>query len=304
MRWHPEPNQGTGASKSLGIKVSGKDGEKPALAPGLYIVATPIGNLRDITLRALDVLAGADLIACEDSRVTGKLLAAHGIATPMTAYHEHNAARARPKLLARIADAGAVALVSDAGMPLVSDPGYKLVAACRDADIPVTVIPGASASLTALAASGLPSDRFLFLGFLPNKPKARRAALAEVATSRASLIVFESNRRLAALLSDAAEILGPRNAAVCRELTKLHEEVARGELGELAAHYREGGAPRGEVVVIVAPPGEDDTAVDDDTLDRELQAALGRLSLRDAVAQVTQKRPAPRGGASMPAPWR
>jgi len=275
--------------------VDGNDGENPALAPGLYLVATPIGNLRDITLRALDTLRQADTIACEDSRVTAKLLAAHGIATPMTPYREHNAARARPKLLARLKEGACIALVSDAGTPLISDPGYKLVAACRAAGIAVTAVPGPSAVLAALTLSGLPTDRFQFVGFLPPRESARRNALAALAGTDATLVAFESGRRLAALLGDAAAIFGPRPAAVCRELTKLHEEVSAGDLAELAGRYATNGAPRGEVVVVIAPPGDGDGAgFDDAALDDRLRDALDRESLRDAAASVARETGLPR----------
>src|SRR5499427_4131194 len=199
----------------------------PPLPAGLYLVATPIGNLRDITVRALEVLAAADLIACEDTRVTRKLLDRYGIATPLTPYHEHNAAEVRPKLIARLADGAAMALVSDAGTPLVSDPGYKLVREARTAGASVTALPGASAALAALTLSGLPTDRFLFEGFLPAKEGARRARINELKRIPATLVLFESGARLAAALADLAAELGPRQAAICRELTKLYEEVRR-----------------------------------------------------------------------------
>ncbi|MCZ6884799.1 MAG: 16S rRNA (cytidine(1402)-2'-O)-methyltransferase [Alphaproteobacteria bacterium] len=279
--------------------MAGKDGETGALAPGLYLVATPIGNLRDITLRALDVLGGADLIACEDSRVTGKLLTAHGISTSMTSYHEHNAARVRPKLIQRLTDGARLALVSDAGTPLISDPGFKLVAACRDQGIPVTAIPGASAPLAALVLSGLPSDRFQFVGFLPAKQEARRKAFAKLADVDASLILFESGHRLARSLNDAAEVLGPRQAAICRELTKLYEEVVGGDLPSLAARYLEQPPPKGEIVIVIAPPGSSgDDEMSDDALDQMLrdtiQGAVRGESLRDTVDAVTEATGFPR----------
>src|SRR5438270_817351 len=193
----------------------------PALAGGLYLVATPIGNLRDVTLRALEVLAAADLIACEDTRVTRKLLDHYGITAPLTPYHDHNAATARPKLLARLAAGAAVALVSDAGTPLVSDPGFKLVRAACEAGHAVTALPGPSAVLAALAVAGLPTDRFLFEGFLPPKQAQRRSRIAELARIPATLVLFESGPRIAAALADLADGLGAREAAVCRELTKL-----------------------------------------------------------------------------------
>ncbi len=275
--------------------MDGNHGENRALAPGLYLVATPIGNLRDITLRALDALKAADLIACEDTRVTAKLLAAHGIRTPLTPYHEHNAARARPRLIARLKEGARIALVSDAGTPLISDPGFKLVKACRADGIPVTALPGASAVLAALTLSGLPTDRFHFAGFLPPRTKARRDALATLAGVEATLVLFESGRRLAALLDDAADVLGPRPAAVCRELTKLHEEVASGDLPELARRYGRDDAPRGEICVVIAPPTEGAAGeIDEAALDAKLREALGRESLRDAAASVAEATGLPR----------
>ena len=259
------------------------------------MVATPIGNLGDISLRALEVLAEVDLVACEDTRTTRKLLTAHGIAARLTAYHDHNAARVRPKLMARLECGAAVALVSDAGTPLISDPGYKLVAAAAEANVTVTAVPGASAGLAALTVSGLPSDRFLFAGFLPNKSGARRRALAELARVPASLVIYESARRLPAALTDMAEVLGPRPAAVARELTKLHEEVRRGTLAELAEHYQAAGPPKGELVVVVGPPGPDAaTAPDPEALDAQLRAAFRHASLRVAVAAVAEATGLPR----------
>ena len=266
-----------------------------ALAPGLYLVATPIGNLADISLRALDVLAKADLVACEDTRRTRKLLSAHGIGAALTSYHEHNATRVRPRLMERLKSGESVALVSDAGTPLVSDPGYKLVEAAIASGIAVTAIPGASAGLAALTVSGLPTDRFFFAGFLPARAAARRRALGELAAIEASLVIYESARRLPAALADMAQVLGPRQGAVARELTKLHEEVRRGTLSELADHYGGAGPPKGEVVVVVGPPergGRATLAAQD--LDAKLGAALGRASLRDAVAAVTAETGLPR----------
>ena len=206
----PQPSHGGARSKRP--RPSGGAGRP--LEPGLYLVATPIGNARDITLRALDVLAGAQVVACEDTRTTGKLLGMHGVAARLTAYHEHNAARVRPALLARLARGEAVALVADAGTPLISDPGYRLVAAARDAGVAVTAVPGASAPLAALCVSGLPTDRFLFAGFLPARQAARRRGLEALATVDATLLMFESARRLAGSLADMADVLGPREAAV------------------------------------------------------------------------------------------
>lgn len=253
---------------------------------GLYLVATPIGNARDITLRALDLLAGAHVVACEDTRTTGKLLSIHGISAKLTAYHDHNAARVRPALLARLSRGEAVVLVSDAGTPLISDPGYRLVVEARAAGIPVTTAPGASAPLAALTVSGLPSDRFFFSGFLPPKRGPRRRALERLAAIDGTLVVFESARRLAASLADAAAALGPREAAVVRELTKLHEEVRRGTLDALAAHYKSAGAPKGEIVIVIAAPKADAEGLDDEAVDGLLRSALATNSLRDAAARV------------------
>lgn len=278
----------------LQAKGSGTGGScKPQ--PGLYLVATPIGNLRDITLRALDTLAGVDVIACEDTRVSAKLLRAYGLEVPLLPYHDHNADAMRPRLLERLREGEAVALVSDAGTPLISDPGFKLVRACAAEGIPVTALPGASAVLTALQLSAQPSDRFLFAGFLPPRTAARRTALAALAALRASLIFFESGPRLAGMLADLAGELGPRPAAVARELTKLFEEVRRAPLPDLAAHYAAAGPPKGEIVVVVGPPDPDAAAGDsDEALDAMLAAALTRLSVRDAVAEVCRHSSRPR----------
>ncbi len=254
--------------------------------PGLYLTAVPIGNAGDITLRALTVLAAADAIACEDTRMTGKLLAIYGIKAALLPYHDHNAERMRPAIVARIAAGQAVALVSDAGTPLISDPGFKLVAAVRAAGLAVTCLPGASAPLAALLLSGLPCDRFLFAGFPPARAAARRAAFAELAAVPATLVFFESAPRLAAGLADLAAVLGDRDAAVARELTKRFEEVRTGRLAELAAYYAEAGPPKGEIVVVVGPAMPGAAATDEAGIERDLRAALGRASLRDAVAEI------------------
>lgn len=246
----------------------------------------PIGNAADITLRALDTLRRVDAIACEDTRVTRKLLGMHGVGTPLLSYHEHNAQRMRPVLLQRVRDGASIALVSDAGTPLVSDPGYKLVREAVAEGVPVTALPGPSAPLAALVLSGLPTDRFLFAGFLPPRSAARRTALGELAGLRATLVFFESAQRLPAMLSDAAQVLGPRAAAVARELTKLFEEVRRDPLDRLAAHYAEAGPPRGEVVVAIGPPEPGALAGDDETVDAALREALEHASVKDAAAQV------------------
>ena len=279
----PEPNSAPARTYVL----SGGEVAAPVLAGGLYLVATPIGNLRDITLRALEVLAAADVVACEDTRVTRKLLDHYGIRTALTPYHEHNAAQARPAILARLGEGAAVALVSDAGTPLISDPGFKLVRAAQDAGHAVTAIPGASASLAALSVAGLPTDRFFFEGFLPPKEAQRRKRIAELARLPATLVLFESGPRLAAALADLAAGLGQRDGAVCRELTKLHEEVRRGDLATLAREYRDGAETRGEIVIVIGPPSEEEDTVAETDLDALLLGALARLSLKDAVQEIT-----------------
>jgi 16S rRNA (cytidine1402-2'-O)-methyltransferase len=290
---HPEKPALDQPSPVAGTYVlQGREFAVRALAPGLYLVATPIGNLADITLRALETLAAADLIACEDTRVTARLLDRYGIKTPLTPYHDHNAAAARPKILARIRDGGAVALVSDAGTPLISDPGYRLVRAAQDADAAVTALPGASAVLTALGVAGLPTDRFFFEGFLPPKDIARRKRIAELARLPATLVLFETGPRVAAALAALAAELGDRTAAICRELTKLHEEVRRGGLAELARHYAEGGETRGEFVLVIAPPQAPAPSAAD--VDELLREALRSQSLKDAVGAVAAATGEPR----------
>ena len=265
--------------------LAGQAIEAPRLAAGLYLVATPIGNLRDITLRALEMLAAADLVACEDTRVTRKLFDHYGLSAPLTPYHDHNAETARPKILERIAAGDAVALVSDAGTPLISDPGFKLVRDATAAGLAVTAAPGASAAVMALTVAGLPTDRFFFEGFLPPKSAARRTRITELARIPGTLVLYESGPRLADALSDLAEGLGARAAAVCRELTKLHEEVRRGTLETLARDYAAGAETRGEIAIVIAPP---DAPVPSgaEEVDALLRAALTRVSLKDAVAEV------------------
>jgi 16S rRNA (cytidine1402-2'-O)-methyltransferase len=265
------------------------------LPPGLHIVATPIGNLGDITLRALAALAGADLIACEDTRVTRKLLDRYAIVARLTPYHDHNAATARPALLRRLREGAAIALVSDAGTPLVSDPGFKLVRAAKEAGHRVTALPGASAVLAALTVSGLPSDRFLFAGFLPPKQAARRARIAEFAGIAATIVLFEAGPRIAATLADLAAGLGRRQAALCRELTKLHEEVRSGELATLAQEYA-GKPVRGEIVLVIAPAEASEAAEQVRAADAEtlLRAALSRASVKDAVTEIAAATGLPR----------
>lgn len=275
------------AARARTFGLAGQVVTAPSLAPGLYLVATPIGNLRDVTVRALETLAAADVIACEDTRTTRKLLDHYGICTPLTPYHDHNAPRARPKLLARLAAGESVALVSDAGTPLISDPGYKLVREAHDAGHLVSAAPGASAAVMALSVAGLPTDRFFFEGFLPAKQAARRSRAVELARIPATLVLFETAPRLAEALNDLAEALGAREAAICRELTKLHEEVRRGELPVLAAAMAGEPKPRGEIVIVIAPPPSVAEANDLD-VDEMLLAALRRLSLKDAVAEVAE----------------
>lgn len=284
----PDPT-GSHGGRTDGPEPSGDEAPRKPAAPkpraGLHLVATPIGNAGDITLRALETLRGVDVIACEDTRTTGRLMARYGVSTPLIPYHEHNAAKMRPQLLARMAAGQAIALVSDAGTPLISDPGYKLVRAAVAEGLDVTHLPGANAALTALVLSGLPSDRFLFAGFLPNRTGARRAALAELRAVPATLVFYESPQRLPEMLADAAGALGAREAAVARELTKLFEEVRRGPLTDLAARYAEAGPPKGEVVVVIGPPTDApaDAPADIDAL---LRDALDSMSVRDAAATV------------------
>ena len=273
---------------------AGRPVESPRLAPGLHLVATPIGNLRDITIRALETLAAADVIACEDTRITRRLLDHYGIATPLTPYHEHNAEAARPKLLGRLAQGETVALVSDAGTPLVSDPGFKLVRAAREAGHPVIAAPGPSALLAALTSSGLPTDRFFFEGFLSAKDGQRKARIAELARIPATLILYESGARIARTLAALAEGLGARQAAVCRELTKLHEEVRRGNLSLLATQYAEGAETRGEFTVVVEPPSADAAMPDPNEVDALLRRALRNASVKDAVSDVAAATGLPR----------
>lgn len=261
------------------------------LEPGLYVVATPIGNLRDITLRALDILSRADLVLAEDTRVTGKLLSAYGLSARMERHDEHAAERARPKALAVLADGGRVALVSDAGTPLISDPGYRLVKDAAAAGHAVYAAPGASALLAGLSVAGLPTDRFLFAGFPPPKSAARKTFLTEFAGIRATLVFFEGGSRLADSLADMAEVLGDREAVVCRELTKLYETLYRGPLATLAADPRLD-APKGEIVIVVAPGREQEATAAD--ADAALTEALTRLKPADAASEVAKALGLPR----------
>jgi len=262
-----------------------------SLPPGLHIVATPIGNLGDLSPRASDTLRRADRILAEDTRVTGKLLLHIGAKVPMSRYDDHTSEEEREGVVARLGEQ-AVALVSDAGTPLISDPGYKLVRSARAAGHAVHTVPGPSAAIAALTLAGLPTDRFLFLGFLPAKAKARSDAIADVATVKATLVVYESGPRLGDTLAAMANALGPREGAVAREISKLHEECATGTLEELAGRYANA-APKGEIVIVVAPPTEAATATDDE-LDAALDEALSRLSPSRAAAQIAEQLNVPR----------
>ena len=268
--------------------------EAQPLAPGLHVVATPIGNLGDISLRALATLAAANLVVAEDTRVTKVLLAHYGITTPLFAYHEHNADDVRPQLIGRLVTGQALALVSDAGTPLISDPGFRLVGEALKRDIAVTSLPGASAVLAALVVAGLPTSRFFFEGFLPPKSAARRQRIAELATVPGTLVFFESPRRVVDLVADLAAVLGPREAAVARELTKMFEAVKRGTLPDLAAELAAGDPLRGEIVVLVGPPPEGVPVLDAASLDDRIKTALKTLSVKDAASVVSGETGQPR----------
>lgn len=268
--------------------------EAEPIRPGLYVVATPIGNLKDISFRALATLAAADAVIAEDTRVTKTLLAHYGISTPLVAYHEHNAAVMRPHLLARLESGASLALVSDAGTPLVSDPGFKLVADAAAAGVNVVAVPGPSAVLAALVVAGLPTDRFFFEGFLPPRSAARRQRIAELAAIPGTLVFFESPRRLAETLEDLHAVLGGRDAAIARELTKHFETVRRGTLAELAAALAKEDPPKGEIVLLVGPPQEGAQALSAEDLDARLLKALETHSVKDAAAVVAGETGQPR----------
>lgn len=262
--------------------------EKPEyLRSGLYLVATPIGNLRDITMRALDVLKSVDIILCEDTRVTRKLLSAYNISSRVQIYNDHSGDEKRLEFIDMIKDDKAVALVSDAGMPMVSDPGYKFARDCQDEGLYVTTIPGANAPLSALQLSGMPSDKFCFLGFMPNKSKARQKLLSEWMDIKATLIAFETAPRLIASLEDIKTIMGGRDVAVVREITKLYEESRRGSIGDLIEHYREHGAPKGEIVLVISPP--EDKVISDDDIRSMLRDALKTMKVKNAAASVAEQ---------------
>ena len=259
----------------------------PKAVPGLHLVATPIGNLGDITLRALETLAGVDIIACEDTRITRRLTERYAISAQLKPYHEHNAAQARPRILERLAQGASIALVSDAGTPLISDPGFKLVREVCAAGGQVIALPGACSVLTALSVAALPTDRFFFEGFLPPKETARRARLTELARIDATVVVFESGNRVQDTLADLAEIMGGRDAAICREMTKMHEDIRRAPLSQLAqaAGTLE---TRGEFVLVIAPPAADAEVMTADALDDLLRGQLATQSVKDAVAHAVE----------------
>jgi len=252
----------------------------------LYLIATPIGNLEDITLRALRILKEVECIACEDTRVSSKLLTPYGISKSLLSYHEHNAEQMRPRILALLKEGKDIAYITDGGMPLISDPGYKLVVACQKENLPYTVIPGASAPLMALSLSGLSPERFFFCGFLPSKQGARKSALEDVKTIQATLIFFESPKRTVAFLKDGLDVLGDRTGAVCREMTKLYEEVQKGSLATLIAHY-EAHPPRGEIVVVIEG-ATSDSSFSEEELEAQLKKALESFSVKEAVTLVSK----------------
>jgi len=270
-------------------------GISPKLSAGLYLVATPIGTAADITLRALDILENADVLAAEDTRQARKLLDIHGVALngrPLLPYHDHNGAAMRPKLVKAVQDGKVVAYVSDAGTPLIADPGYQLAAGMIEAGLPMTAAPGASAVLTALSLAGLPTDRFLFAGFAPVKSVARKAFFEEFATVPATLVFYEAPRRLGESLAAMAEVFGDRPAAMCRELTKKFEEIRRGSLTELAAYYKEVSAPKGEAVVVVGAPLK--AVATAEVVDAALVEALKHSRVKDAAAEVASAFDLPR----------
>ena len=263
--------------------------EADSLGPGLYIVATPIGNLGDMTLRALSTLTAADTVLCEDTRITARLFERYAIRVPLAPYHEHNAAKVRPGILARLKEGARIALVSDAGMPLVSDPGYRLVQEAVAEGIPVTACPGPSAVLTGLALSGLPSDRFAFFGFMPQKSNERKRLLTEISTWRATLIFFDSPHRICDTLGDLAAALPGRKVAVARELTKLYEEVLRGTAGEVGAQLAERAAIKGEITLLVGPPDADGPPLSDAELMAAIDEALKKQPASKAAAEVAKR---------------
>jgi 16S rRNA (cytidine1402-2'-O)-methyltransferase len=281
------------AGSARSFAIAGQLLSAPKCVPALYLVATPIGNLGDITLRALETLAAVDIVACEDTRITRRLLDRFSIKTTLWSYHEHNAAQARPKILEQLAQGASIALVSDAGTPLISDPGFKLVRDVCAAGYPVTALPGPSSVLTALAVAALPTDRFFFEGFLPSKQMARRSRLAELARIDATLVMFESGSRVQETLHDLRDVMGARDAAICRELTKLHEDVRRATVSELASEA-DTLETRGEFVLVVGPPAADSDVMDEAALDEILRTSLESGSVKDAVAHAVELSGRPR----------
>jgi 16S rRNA (cytidine1402-2'-O)-methyltransferase len=296
MRAKTSSNYGTEADTGSQVRTFSIGGHvltAPRPVPGLHLVATPIGHLGDITLRALETLAGVDIIACEDTRITRRLTERYAISAELKQYHEHNAALARPKILEKLAQGASIALVSDAGTPLISDPGFKLVREVCAAGFAVIAVPGPSSVLTALSVAALPTDRFFFEGFLPAKEHARRTRLTELSKIDATLVMFESGNRVQDTLADLAGIMGTRDAAICRELTKLHEEVKRASIMELArdADTLE---TRGEFVLVIAPPAADAQVMSEGALDDLLRSSLQRDSVKDAVAHAVELSGRPR----------
>ncbi len=263
--------------------------EAENLAPGLYVTATPIGHLGDVTLRALSTMAAVDTLLCEDTRTTAKLLERYGIRTRLMAYHEHNAAKVRPAILRALGEGQSIALVSDAGMPLVSDPGYRLVADCVANEIPVTAIPGASAVLTALALSGLPTDRFVFLGFLPTKSGERKKLLTEFMNVKATLIAFESPHRIVGALVDVAGVMNNPRVAVTRELTKLHEEVLRGTAMEVHEILSTRPSVKGEITLVIAPPEQNTSQASDEDIESAIDDALKSMPAAKAASDIAKR---------------
>ena len=285
-----EARGGKAGEEARGLLLAGQRLAVPRAAPGLHVVATPIGNLEDITLRALKALAGADAILAEDTRQTAKLLSRYGIRRPLMAFHEHNEEAVQEQVLARLRDGAALALVSDAGTPLVSDPGVKLLRAATGAALPVHAEPGPSAALAALVLSGLTTERFLFAGFPPAKQQARRRFLQALKDIPATLVLYESPHRIKASLRDMAEVLGARRAALCRELTKLHEEVIRAPLPELVQQLEERERIRGEITLVIAPPRKQaPAAADDEAVEQALRAALQEMPASRAAAEVARR---------------
>ena len=295
MRVKTAPINSEGQTEPVprGFTIGGHGLTAAKAGAGLYLVATPIGNLGDITLRALETLASVDLVACEDTRITRRLTERYGIAAELVPYHEHNAATARPKLLARLAHGASIALVSDAGTPLISDPGFKLVREACAAGHAVIALPGPSSVLTALSVAALPTDRFFFEGFLPAKETARRTRIGELARIDATLVLFESGNRVQDTLRDLALTMGAREGAICRELTKLHEEVLRAPLADLAAKADQI-ETRGEFVLVIGPPAADAQILTAEALDEVLRNQLSHYSVKDAVAHAVELSGRPR----------